>query len=388
MENLDKTILARAAWSRLCEPGDKVAVALLSFLEPDIALQLFLAEKLEDVRVLRGVLQTLESYGYQAKKNVLNLALSRWNVRRKQLAVMRDLATVKRFGGEVLVPEDSRWPVLLQDLGLEAPICLWVCGNTQLLASSERSLAIVGARASSVYGENVCADIVSFLVESKVAIFSGGAYGIDGVAHRSALHNKGVTVAVLAGGVDRYYPLGNENLLREVKSKGALVSELPPGCSPTKWRFLKRNRIIAALTKGTVVVEAAWRSGAINTAGHAARLLRPVGVVPGQVDSPSSAGCHRLLREGVAVCVTEGAECLDLLAVSGNKVAKKFVERDHDGLSAVDLRLFDALAPRKWNCVNELAAISGLSVKQVLAGLGRLDMLNLLQEQAGFWRKK
>ena len=141
------------------------------------------------------------------------------------------------------------------------------------------------------------------LVDRGFTIVSGAAYGIDGMAHRAALASGGTTVAFLAGGVDRFYPLGHEALLGRIAEQGAVVAELPCGSAPTKWRFLQRNRLIAAATEATIVLEAGMRSGSLNTAGHAAALGRPLGAVPGPVTSPASAGCHRLLREYDAVCV-------------------------------------------------------------------------------------
>ncbi|MDF2576486.1 MAG: dprA, partial [Agromyces sp.] len=166
-----------------------------------------------------------------------------------------------------------------------------------------RSIALVGARAATGYGEHVTMEASAGLVDRGFAIVSGGAYGIDGMAHRAALASRGVTVAFLAGGVDRFYPLGHEALLARIADTGAVVSELPCGSAPTKWRFLQRNRLIAAAADATVVLEAGMRSGSLNTAGHAAALGRPLGAVPGPVTSPASAGCHRLLREFDAVCV-------------------------------------------------------------------------------------
>ena len=186
----------------------------------------------------------------------------------------------------------------------------------------------------------------------------------------------------MACGVDRYYPAGNEELLREVVRHGLLLSEVPPGSSPTRWRFLQRNRIIAALSAVTVVVEARWRSGALNTAHHAAALGREVGAVPGSVYSANSAGCHRLLRDGSAVCVTDAAETAELgspigLAGETAESTREEPKAVHDGLTIEDMLLLDALPLRSGSPVEKLASVAGLSVPSVRAGLARLELEDL-----------
>jgi DNA processing protein len=199
----------------------------------------------------------------------------------------------------------------MNDLGNAAPFALWVRGNVELLASSEQ-IAIVGARAATGYGEHVTMELAAGLSDRGRTIVSGAAYGIDGMAHRATLAGHGHTIAYLAGGVDRYYPSGHDALLTHIAEKGAVVSELPVSSPPTKWRFLSRNRLIAAATHATVVVEAGWRSGSLNTAGHAHQLGRPVGAVPGPVTSAASAGCHRLIRDYGAILVTNADEAAEL----------------------------------------------------------------------------
>ena len=174
-----------------------------------------------------------------------------------------------------------------------------------------RAIAIVGSRSSTAYGEHVAATLSAGVADAGWTVVSGGAYGIDARVHRAALAADGATVAVMAGGVDRLYPLGNADLLARVLETGAIVAEQPPGFPPHRSRFLTRNRIIAAAA-ATVVVEAAHRSGALSTAHHAAELGRPVGAVPGPVTSASSAGCHRLIRNG-AVCVTSPDDVLEMV---------------------------------------------------------------------------
>jgi DNA processing protein len=236
---------------------------------------------------------------------VLARALSRWAPRLADLDPRPALDALGEHAGVLLVPGSPAWPRRLDDLGPAAPLCLWVRGRPDLAALAARSVAVVGARAATSYGERVAGDLGVGLAEQGVTVVSGGAFGVDVAAHRGALAAGGRTVALLAGGIDRPTPAGNLAVLeRIVDDGGALVAESPPGTPPSRARFLQRNRVIAALTGATVVVEAAWRSGALSTAARAAELLRPVGAVPGPITSTASVGCHRLLRDGAAVCVT------------------------------------------------------------------------------------
>ena len=249
---------------------------------------------------------------------------------------------------------------------------------------STLSAAVVGSRAATSYGERVAFDLADGLTADGVCVVSGGAYGIDAAAHRGAVARGGRTVVVLAGGVDRAYPAGNARLLDAVVGAGgALVSEVPPGSLPTKSRFLQRNRLIAAAGRATVVVEAAWRSGAMSTAHHAARLLRPVGAVPGPVTSMASAGCHRLLREGVAVCVTDAAEVRELAGVIGSgllavadaaRSADDRAARPQDALDPVSRRVLDALSRRVPTELDRVASLAGVTVAEARGAVGLLEL--------------
>jgi DNA processing protein len=217
---------------------------------------------------------------------------------------------------------------------------------------------------------------------------SGGAYGIDGAAHRAALASDQTTIAFLAGGVDRLYPAGHAALLTRIAERGLLVGELPCGSSPTKWRFLQRNRLIAAASRATVVVEAGRRSGSLNTAGHAAAIGRPLGAVPGPVTSPASAGCHRLIQEYGAACVTSAAEMAELTGITDP------LETAGDGQastspSAADhgerIRVLDALSPRTPRPVREVATRAGMSEREAISTLGLLDLESLVDEREGGW---
>ncbi|WP_308190480.1 DNA-processing protein DprA [Sinomonas notoginsengisoli] len=300
------------------------------------------------------------------------------------------MESIARFGGRLVIPEDPEWPEGLVDLGAEAPLCLWVRGE-EPLPHYERTVAIVGSRDATGYGLSVAGELARGLADQGLTVISGGAYGIDGQAHRAALTSSGPavpTVAVLAGGADRYYPSGNEDLLREIAKRGHLVSELPPGASPSKHRFLKRNRLIAAMSALTIVVEARWRSGALSTARRAVDLGRHVAAVPGSVYSANSAGCHRLLRDG-ATCVTEAKEAYELIRQAGEGLVedRTVPVKPHDGLSLVDLMVLDALPVRRGAEIGHLAVVAGLSEAETRAGLGRLSLSGLAERVEGGWRR-
>ena len=353
--------LASVAWSRISEPGDLAAFRLVERLGPVGALH----------EVLAGGPET-----------------ARWRVRLRTTDPARDLATIHRFGGRLVVPGDEEWPAGLADLASTPPHCLWVRGPGRLDALCARAVAVVGARAATAYGEHVAAEMAAGLTERGVTVVSGAAYGVDGAAHRGALAAEGPTMAVLACGLDRWYPTGHRRLIDRIAATGAVVSEVPPGSAPTRWRFLERNRLIAAMTTVTIVVEAAARSGALATAGRALKLARTVAAVPGPVTSPSSTGCNQLLREG-AVCVTDVAEVLELLYPIGEQLALPVAApaADHDGLAVDDLRVYDALPIRSPAPVESLAQVAGLLEDEVAAGLGRLEVRGLAHREGSGWRR-
>ena len=308
----------------------------------------------------------------------------------------------------LMVPDDAWWPSGVDELGVHAPIVLWVRGRSDALDGSVPTIALVGARAATGYGEHVAMESSAGLVDRGFAIVSGGAYGIDGMAHRAALASDGTTIAFLAGGVDRFYPLGHESLLSRIAQTGAVVSELPCGAAPTKWRFLQRNRLIAAASEATVVLEAGIRSGSLNTAGHAAALGRPLGAVPGPVTSPASAGCHRLLREFDAVCVVDADQMAELAGRASRQNAGP-VERDADDASgarrraiAADssragrsvgddpdaIRALDAMSSRRARELPEVARRAGLTVIEAMAALGRLEAEGVVERRPEGWVRR
>jgi DNA processing protein len=213
-------------------------------------------------------------------------------------------------------------------------------------------------------------------------VISGAAYGIDGAAHRAALATGGHTIALLAGGVERPYPAGHASLIERVAHAGAVASEVPCGSMPTKWRFLARNRLIAAMADATVVVEAGWRSGSLNTAAHAADLGRPLGAVPGAITSATSAGCHRLLREYGATCVTSASDVRELLGLAPE------TPHEVDGRPRTDerTRVRDALSTRAWRDAAEVARRSGMAADDVEGHLGVMLLEGRVDRDERGWR--
>lgn len=372
-----------------------VGMALLESVGPVDALRIADGTIKHSPGTVQDVARILDACGADPKRGSLHEALKRWSPRVADLAPGRDIATMERLGGRLLTPEDDEWPAALLDLGIRQPICLWVRGGGGLPVPAEnRSVALVGSRDSTNYGNSVTGDLAAGVAQRGMCVVSGGAYGIDSQAHRAALATGGPsevlpTIAVSACGLDRFYPAGNEDLLRAIAQQGMLLAEVPPGSSPTRWRFLQRNRLIAALCSVTVVVEARWRSGALSTAHHAAELSRQVGAVPGSVHSANSAGCHRLLREGSAVCVTDAGEIAELAGPMGQQLTteQKGKGADHDGLNLEELLLLDALPVRSGAPTEKLSAVAGLSHSAVLAGLGRLQLAGLAESSGGAWRK-
>ncbi|WP_430645417.1 DNA-processing protein DprA [Agromyces sp. GXS1127] len=389
------------------EPTDALASILLGFVaEPGDGVLGRLVSGLGARHVATGLLdgwsatefveRTARAGGRADAPSARELAagLARWRPRLDRDAFVRSVAQAARVRAHLLLPGDPAWPVGVDDLGVHAPLALWVRGRPSALVESP-SIALVGARAASGYGEHVAVESSAGLVDRGFAVVSGGAYGIDGTAHRAALATNGTTVAFLAGGVDRFYPAGHESLLARVAATGAVVSELPCGAAPTRWRFLQRNRLIAAAAAATVVLEAGMRSGSLNTAGHAAALGRPLGAVPGPVTSPSSAGCHRLLREFDAVCVTSAAQMAELVEFDGtggpdggSDPAATAPTRTLEVLTIEEQRVLDALGIRRPRTVAELVRTTGLTAGDVLGGLGALDATGLAARSGEGWVRR
>ncbi|TLS41665.1 DNA-protecting protein DprA [Streptomyces montanus] len=298
----------------------------------------------------------------------------------------RDLVAAREAGTRFVCPGDSEWPAQLDDLGDARPLGLWVRGRPSLRIWALRSVAVVGARACTEYGAHMAAVFGEGLAERGWVVVSGGAYGIDGAAHRGALGAGGATVAVLACGVDRPYPRGHTQLISRIAEQGLVVGELPPGDHPTPSRFILRNRVIAALTRGTVVVEAAYRSGALVTARAAQRLGRFTIGVPGPATSGLSAGVHELLR-GDAVLVTDADEVAELVGDMGDLAPdRRGPVLPRDLLDPGAGRVLAALPARGTASAEEIARGAGTTQDDAVGRLYELRSLGFVERHGDGWK--
>ena len=307
---------------------------------------------------------------------------------------LRDRTRAERL--RFVIPGDPEWPAPLSDLeGCEPvnqlsgePLGLWLAGGGDLAELAAQSVAVVGSRASTPYGDTVASELAAELSESGRCVLSGGAYGIDAAAHRGCLAGRTPTVSVMAGGLDQPYPAGHRPLFDRIAERGVLVSELAPGEHPTRVRFLARNRLIAALAPGTVLVEAAVRSGARNTVTWANVLGRIVMAVPGPVTSATSVTPHLLIRESEAILVARASDVLELLSPLGRANPRPPSERrPTDQLSAEELRVFEAVPGRGSLGAGDLALKAGVALPTCLALLDQLaDQGFLVQNVLGQWQ--
>ena len=302
-ETLTDEAYARAALTYLAEPADRWLAQLIR------------------VSSAAGALDAIKSYRAPASGPprtkagmAMMAAMERWRTRLPELPAPEDVLAFRESGIRLITPDDAEWPGQLADLGEDQPYALWLRGNADLRFNCLRSVAVVGSRAATAYGAYVAAEFSASVAARGLAVVSGGAFGVDAAAHRGALGADGVTIAVLACGVDVPYPAAHAELFDAIAAQGVIVSEWPPGRHVSRLRFLVRNRVIAALASGTVVVEAAARSGALNTARHARDLNRRLMAVPGPITSDLSAGCHQIVREWQGTLVTSAAEVIEYLS--------------------------------------------------------------------------
>ncbi len=321
---LDAETYARAALTYLAEPADPVLGALLR--TRGAALTLAAIRSAADHDSCTDI--SAETYPARPSDAAIGLgevpssrerrAMERWRVRLPELPSPDDVLAIRKSGIRIVCPGDPEWPTQLDDLGDERPIALWLRGNADLRFSCLRSVAIVGSRAATAYGSYVAAEFAASVAARGWAVISGAAFGVDAAAHRGALGADGVTIAVLACGVDVPYPSAHTDLLNAIAAQGVVISEWPPGRQVSRLRFLVRNRVIAAIARGTLVVEAAGRSGALNTARHARDLGRVLMAVPGPITSDLSAGCHQIIRDWQGTLVTAAAEVIEQLSPLGS----------------------------------------------------------------------
>lgn len=362
----DDDRLARATISLVAEPGDVRALGLTRELGPEQ----FLAA-LREHPDLRGQLAAAAG-------------------RLATVETERVLESAARRGIRFVVPGDEEWPTQLTDLERAGmlhdrggiPVGLWVRGPLRLDRLGE-AVSLVGSRSATTYGAQVAADLAAGLGTAGRPVVSGAAYGIDYAAHRGAISAGAPTVAVLACGVDRAYPAEHRDLLRHLGERHAVVSESPPGSAPFRIRFLARNRLIAALGRGTVVVEAAVRSGALNTGTWAERLHRVLMGVPGPLTSAASQGVHQMIRRGSATLVTSVDEVLELVGHAGSDLAPELraPDRPRDALSVRARQVLDAVpvaSPAPAESVARVAGLGVTEVRRLLLGLAESGLVEMV----------
>ncbi|CAB4627304.1 unannotated protein [freshwater metagenome] len=373
------------AWSVICEPGDGFAGLLVSALGATAALnselQNLSSQSVKESLIESGVTESdLGRFGVFEVAH--HTARERWRPRLSLGAVKQAISKMQQIKGFMLTPASAGWPEQLSDLGYNAPMALWVRGSQTSLDRLSKSVAVVGSRGATTYGEFATEAVVAALVEKGISIISGGAYGIDAIAHKSTLALQGNTVAVMAGGIEKLYPSGNSQLLKRVAETGAVLSELPPGSTPTKWRFLQRNRLIATLSQATIVIEANWRSGALNTATHAQTLEREIYAVPGPISSPKSAGTNKLIADDRAQLIVDPADLLERMGVQ----VKVPTQLELSGLGAIEVRVLDAIGFDSLE-IADICSAAGLTRNEARFGLGNLELEGLVARRGNVWAK-
>lgn len=371
-----ETRLARAYLLRVAEPP---AVALTRFVASCGPVEA--AQRVYDERVPEAV----------AKETV---------ARRHRTVSEADLRRAEsELGARLITPEDDEWPawpLLALTVaggrgvkGMTAPLALWARGGGRLDEAVDRAVTVVGSRAASGYGEHIAADWSYTLSGEEVTVFSGAAYGIDASAHRGVLAAGGQTVAVLGCALDGGYPSGHDLLLRKIAERGLVLSEYPPGTPPARHRFLVRNRLLAALSAATVVIEAGSRSGARNTANTARALGKPVMAVPGAITSRNSGGCHEMIRADHAVLVTSPGEVLELAGALGKDLAARdsVAARATDALSGDELKVHEALLADAGKSAEQLSEDSGVPERKVRSVLPILELDGFCRRNDSGWHR-
>ncbi|MGW1491854.1 DNA-processing protein DprA [Streptomyces sp. NPDC002402] len=360
---------ARAALTRVIEPGDEHGGRWLREFGAQGLMARLTAAEHEEAGLNGATARRLAGY----------------RIRAAGADPDRDLAAVAAVGGRFICPGDQEWPTQLDDLGDARPIGLWVRGRADLRKWALRSVAVVGARACTPYGAHMAATLGSGLAERGWVVVSGAAYGVDGSAHRGTLAAGGATVAVLACGVDVVYPRGHAELIGRIAEQGLVIGELAPGDHPTPSRFVLRNRVIAALTRGTVVVEAEYRSGSLVTARCAQKLGRYTMGVPGPATSGLSAGVHELLR-GEGVLVTDAAEVAELVGDIGDLAPdRRGPVLPRDLLDPVSARVLEAMPARGAADGGRLARAAGTTTDETLGRLYELHSLGFVERHGDGW---
>ena len=369
MTGLDEVRVARIVLAHATEPGRRDLGELVRSVGPVVALD----------RVRCGNIPT----------SLLEVTATRLSTIDPRRTAARAVDLAARVGARIITPEDDEWPAHLDDLvristpgsntierDTDPPQAIWLRGRPSLSQACERAVAVVGSRASTAYGDHVAADLAYGLAERGWTVVSGGAFGVDAAAHRGALAASGLTIAVLAGGVERAYPPAHQLLFERIVETGLLLSEWPPGTNSFRHRFLVRNRLIAALAQGTVLVEANVRSGARFTLRRTRRLGRMAMVVPGPVTSAMSTGAHEELRSDEPTTLVTGTEqVIEAIGRIGADLAPaaRGPATPRDALSILQRQVLDGVRPRKILSAEQIATAVGVPARQVRATLPDLQ---------------
>ena len=382
---------ARAALTYLAEPADRWLGQLIQASSASAAL--------DAIRTYSDPPGAVPSPPRGKARESMRAAMERWRIRLPELPSPEEVLGFRESGIRLVVPGDPEWPGQLADLGADQPYALWLRGNADLRFNCLSSVAIVGSRAATAYGSYVAAEFAASVAARGLAVVSRGAFGVDAAAHRGALGADGVTIAVLACGVDVPYPTAHAELFDAIAAQGVLVSEWPPGRHVSRLRFLVRNRVIAALASGTLVVEAAQRSGAVNTARHARDLSRRLMAVPGPITSDLSAGCHQVIREWQGTLVTSAAEVIEHLSpvgassaaepgtviqLAGRRQAPPVLPRDLLDLESA--KVLDAMPRRGGIGTVRVAQRAGLAPASTAILLGKLATGGFVERCDEGWR--
>ncbi len=372
---------ARAALTYLAEPADRWLAQLIRVHGAAVTLAAIKSGRLLGTTGLTG----------NAASPAIKAAMERWRTRLPELPTPEEVLAFGASGIRLVCPGDPEWPGQLADLADDQPYALWLRGNADLRFGCLRSVAIVGSRAATAYGSYVAAEFAASVAAHGLAVVSGGAFGVDAAAHRGALAADGVTVAVLACGVNVPYPTAHAELFDAIAAQGVLVSEWPPARRVSRLRFLVRNRMIAALATGTLVVEAGERSGAVNTARYARDLRRRLMAVPGPITSDLSAGCHQIIREWQGTLVTSAAEVIEHVSPVGEPGAA--VRRGsgraalpRDLLDLESARVLDAMPGRGGVGTVRVAQRAGLAPAATATLLGQLATGGFVERCDDGWR--
>jgi len=372
--------VALIAFSHLCEPSDLLPNLLFEHVNPGALVEALIARAdAAQIQHLVG-LDTITDIADRLETDFAKLwgnATERWFPRLSKTAVVESLTWMLQpthtTQKSLVLQNADDYPLRLSALNYHQPFVFWGSGDIDLLGA-RAMVGIVGTRQASRYGADAARDLAAVAAMNGIVTVSGGAFGIDAIIHESALALESPTVALMAGGLANLYPANNLQMLKNVEAQGLVLAELPPAVTPAKWRFLMRNRLIAALGQATVVVEAGRTSGALNTGRSAVAMDRPVAIVPGPMTSSRSVGCHDFLNAHLGQ-VQVLARPQDLVGLLGIGVAGEF---DLETIGALEKRALDAFTGRAietW----EIQRLAGLTVRETQIALGSLEILGLIE---------